>query len=572
MKHAARPVDPGAKRRERIWVAVILAIHLALVLWGAARNSVTFDENFHLPAGVLVVARGYTAASIAQPPLVKTLCALPALAAGARLPADSSVAWGAEAAVGESFMRRNADRYHRVFFAGRLAVVVMSVLLGLLVWRFARRLYGGPAGLLALASWALLPETLAHAGVVGMDLPTGLVFVATVYAFWRFARTGTGRDWTLTALAVAAAALTRFSAVQLAPMLVILAVWGTLARRVRRPRRLWLGLVLLPLVALAALVVGYPGHTTLDPLGSSAFLSESFQSFARSHPSWRLPLPDPYLGGLDYLAYLTELHKPSYLLGQLHREQVWHYFPVAAAVKWPLGLFALALARLALTSASRRAPRSAWHEAFLLVPIAVVVGFAIVSDLAYGVRYLYPVLPFLCIWCGGLLAHPAKLGFGRAGTRRARMRGRHAVATAALAVLALETATTAPHYLSFFNLAAGGAGRQDRIVNDSNVDWGQGLIALREELARRGIARIHLAYHGTTDPALYGIDYVPYRGGPVGLESDWIAISSYYFVGLSSPMMTREGRQPFIELDFERLWGRTPEARPAGCMYLFRLR
>ena len=47
-------------------------------------------------------------------------------------------------------------------------------------------------------------------------------------------------------------------------------------------------------------------------------------------------------------------------------------------------------------------------------------------------------------------------------------------------------------------------------MNDSNVDWGQGLIALRDEMERRGIKRIHLSYHGTTDPAVYGIDYVPY--------------------------------------------------------------
>jgi hypothetical protein len=110
-------------------------------------------------------------------------------------------------------------------------------------------------------------------------------------------------------------------------------------------------------------------------------------------------------------------------------------------------------------------------------------------------------------------------------------------------------------------------------VNDSNVDWGQGLIALREELARRGITRVHLAYHGTADPAVYGIDYLPYRGGVPGRESDWLAISSYYFVGLSQRMMLHEGRteQPIL-LDFRPLWRQAPEAMPAGCMLLFRVR
>ncbi|MCC6650677.1 MAG: hypothetical protein IT348_05970, partial [Candidatus Eisenbacteria bacterium] len=85
--------------------------------------------------------------------------------------------------------------------------------------------------------------------------------------------------------------------------------------------------------------------------------------------------------------------------------------------------------------------------------------------------------------------------------------------------------------------------------------------------------KINLAYHGTADPAVYGIDYIPYVGGQPSPESDWIAISSYYFVGLSQRMTTSQGRSDqAITLDFRPLWGRTPEAMPAGCMLLFRLK
>jgi hypothetical protein len=91
-------------------------------------------------------------------------------------------------------------------------------------------------------------------------------------------------------------------------------------------------------------------------------------------------------------------------------------------------------------------------------------------------------------------------------------------------------------------------------------------------LRRRGIEKIHLAYHGTTDPAVYGIDYVPYLGGEPGSESDWIAVSSYYFVGLTQRMMTQRGRTERLKLDFGPLRSRKPDAVVAGCMYLFRLR
>ena len=39
-------------------MTVLLAAHVGLALWGAAANSVTFDENFHVPAGVVEVGRG----------------------------------------------------------------------------------------------------------------------------------------------------------------------------------------------------------------------------------------------------------------------------------------------------------------------------------------------------------------------------------------------------------------------------------------------------------------------------------------------------------------------------------
>jgi hypothetical protein len=204
-------------------------------------------------------------------------------------------------------------------------------------------------------------------------------------------------------------------------------------------------------------------------------------------------------------------------------------------------------------------PRSASRATLAIAFIAstLFVGLNV------GVRYVLPALAPVAVLATGWL-RPSNLGRSR--------RLAYAAAIALVATIALETAGTAPYYLSFFNAAAGGPGNGDRTVNDSNADVGHGLIALRRELERLGVRRVHLAYHGTVDPAIYGIDYVPYLGGEPGRESDWIAISSYYFVGLSQRMMTREGRTPFVEFRFESLWRRPPAGRPAHCMYLYRLR
>ena len=63
-------------------------------------------------------------------------------------------------------------------------------------------------------------------------------------------------------------------------------------------------------------------------------------------PALRLPLPDAWLQGVDYLASLSQPGaKHSFLLGAVTTQHAWHYFPVAVAVKWPIGLLGMEQAR-----------------------------------------------------------------------------------------------------------------------------------------------------------------------------------------------------------------------------------
>lgn len=542
-------------------MAALLVLHVSLAAWGALRQSVTFDENFHLPSGVLIAARGELRVSAVNPPLVKALAGAAALAAGARVPAFDAFGSGEQGEVGIAFMRANADRYHRVFVAGRLVIVLLSGLLAFAVWRWARRLWGPRGGLVALAFYAFAPEALAHAGVVTLDVPTALGFVWSLMSWQAFVTRGRWRDWAASALAVAFTFLVRFTAVFLPPLFLLLAIVQIAAKRARTPRRVWIGFALLVVSTLVALQVGYLGRTSWQPLREWKFDSHPFQSVQQRFPALRLPLPDAYVAGFDRQAVESQAGRtPSYLLRTVHPEAPLSYFPIALAVKWPLG-FLGALALLAAYAALRR-PR----VRRMLWPLSIVVLFLwiamFVGRLGIGVRYVFPIVPALAVLLGAIASQ--RRG-DAAWWRRAAM----VLAT----VQAIEAGAHAPWHLSFFNVLAGGPARGQWIVNDSNVDWGQGLIALREELARRGIRRVHLAYHGTTEPSLYGIDYVPYRGGTPGPESDWIAVSSYYFVGLSQRMMLREGRTPeALKLDFSPLWSQRPEAMPAGCMLLFKVR
>jgi hypothetical protein len=582
----ARPPGAPPGRRFRIAglpvpasVALLLGFHVACVVPGILRNSITFDENFHLPAGALYLARGYTHVSLGQPPLARALYALPIVPMRPALPPDSILTLNAERAAGRSFLALNAARFERLYLAGRVVALALSLVLGLLIFGWARRLYGRRGGLLALAAWVALPESVAQAGLIGMDLPTALAFVLVVLALRRLARRGRAIDVAWLALAWGAALLTRYSAIQLVPVAAALALWAVAARRAARPTWLLGGLAAALVAGVVVLNAGYLGQVSMLPMGERALTSRSLGAIARVAPWLRLPLPDAYIAGFDYLSFVTESVKPIFAFGP-RDESVWWYFPLAAAVKWPLGW--IGLLALRGVRAARHSAAPGWDTATVLLPALAVVAVCVTSDLDYGLRYLLPAMPFLCVWVGGLAADPAAAprlaGAAEAAPRRARggsparraARGWAFAAAALAAAQALECAAATPWQLSHFNLFA--AGRGERIVNDSNVDWGQGLIALRDEMKARGIRRILLTYHGTTDPALYGIDYVPYTGGVPDSGVSWLAVSSYYFVGLAQRMVTPQDDTPYLGIDFRPYWDLPPVARPGRCMLLFRLR
>jgi hypothetical protein len=546
-------------RHERIVVSLLLLVHAALVLWGALRSSVTYDENFHVPAGVLIVTRGDYGVSTVNPPLVKTMSGLAARLAGAELPDEARIATRDQRIVGDAFMRRNASRYRTIFFAARLPTLILSLGLAWLVWRFARRLYGAPAGLFALGLYTLTPEALAHAGVATMDIATALGFLGTLYGWWGFTRSRRWRWWGLAALWLAFTTLTRFTSWSLLLILPIVTgiTWARTSPKHRR--RLLTGLALLPVVALAALLAGYRGAASARPLSETDWNSSALRALSDRAPWLRLPVPDAYLDGFDWQLTESEAGVPAYVQGSVVPGPVWWYFPYAMSIKWPLAIL-VALALHGALAARERSVRR--HDLwFLLVPVILLLGGAMfLTSLAAGVRYVLPLLPFLCVWLGG---------FVRTAARVPRLAF---VPFLILGGLASEAASCAPHYLSFFNALAGNPKDRDRRLNDSNVDWGQGLLALRDAIEKRGIGKIYLTYHGTVDPAIYGIDYIPYTGGPVGGESEWLAVSSYYYRGLSQRMVTSSGISAPVLVDFRALEAIEPVARPAGCMLLFRLR
>jgi hypothetical protein len=159
-------------------------------------------------------------------------------------------------------------------------------------------------------------------------------------------------------------------------------------------------------------------------------------------------------------------------------------------VKWPTVVLILTIAAGVLLAIRKvRLPAN-----FLVIasfPIVFLV-FAIFSKIDIGDRHILPLYPFALLLCA--------LSWEWAGARR----GVLLALALAVAVHAGDSLRYAPAYISYFNLFV----KQDqgyKLLSDSNVDWGQGLLAVKKYEDEHPGAAIHLAYWGSMDPRLYGI-------------------------------------------------------------------
>jgi hypothetical protein len=500
-----------------VWAAglLLLTAFAALCAHGLRRDSPTVDEFAHLPAGYYYLKTGNFELYDLNPPLPRVLSALPLLAAapsidtGARLRDDGWYPW----VFATDFMRRNRERFELIFLLGRLPVVALGGLLLLLVWHWARRLYGEAAGLVALAGCAFCPSLIAHAHLATTDVAFALAAAGALYSAQRWFERPRLPALLAAGAALGLAQLTKFSAVLLYPVLLLLAA-AALAQGERFPLRPYSGvgaprqtaaadliasvgaLAVLLLVSLVVLDAGYLFQGVGAAAGSFHFRSRLLQGLAAVLPSGLpLPLPASYLHGFDAIQLINEQGEfPTWFCGRWLPQGSWLYYPVTLVLKTPLPLliawFAAPFARLPRSAAAAGRRR---HEAFLWLPILVLLAvFSLGSKVSYGIRYLLPIVPLACVYSGRLVPWV-----------RARGPVIRALALALLLVYPFSVLLATPETVNYFNLLAGD--RPDYYLIDSNLDWGQGLKRLRAYLGRERLPGIALAYFGHVDPSIYGI-------------------------------------------------------------------
>jgi hypothetical protein len=511
----------------RLWAAVgaLLVVFFLQVFFTSRAKSPSWDEPGHIAAGLTYLEAGNFLVNPQHPPLLKELSGMALVLSGARLP---------EGPPTREFLKGNPDYQwmvgskilvtgdlERNLLRARLPLMLVAVLLAALLFVWGRQLIGAAAALGGLFLFALDPTVIAHAGFVTMDVGSSAFMVLLLFAVWNYVQRPGALRLVLCGLAMGAALTAKFTALFLLPVVGVL-----LLAAVR-----WA-----PRAALASGARQVTAPDGLCPCGSGRkhknchgkasqgkaadLAAFDYMPYGRAAGAFLLMLAVALLvieavygfhGGIGrYIAGLRLVnvdHDAGYLtfMGGQMRYRFPSYFAVAYLLKEPVA--ALLLAALGVFQLLRARDIGMLAKLFLLLPpVVLFTAHSVLAD-GLGIRYIIGVLPFTCL-AGGL---------GLASLVRSRSTAKRCVAGVLCAWSVVAAAGIYPDQLSYFNEMAcldepgkigldGGSRCGTLWLDDSNVDWGQGLKQLSAWTEANAHGRpIRLAYFGSFPPEVYGL-------------------------------------------------------------------
>jgi len=437
-----------------ILIVILVAFCLQAVL-AVPKLSATNDEAVHLAAGFSYWKTHDFRMNPEHPPLAKLLASLPILLLNPKFSATGEN-WrtAAQFQFGFDFLYHNdADR---LLFWSRAVMIFLAAVGLIVIFLWARDMFGVAEGLFAAGMYAFSPNLIAHGMLVTTDVPLAVFSVVALYLFWK-------RKDLFAGLALGAAMASKFSGVFL-PLLIVMLCFARDGRAAFK-RLLIMGIASLFVIEAAYLFSQWP----------TTYFRDGLLVNIKVVPNY-----------------------PSYLLGEMKTGGWWYYFLVAFAVKATVPTILLGGAAMLDL---KKGLRDRWGELILISGILFYFVIDSLGAMQIGFRYLVPVLPLLFIWTSRTVR---SLAVTRTGI-------------AVIAVLLMWQAWSAvhafPNYIPYFNEFAGGAVQGPLILDDSNVDWGQGVKQ----------AASYVLDHHLTNVNMYTFspfDNPPYYGLPQNIPGD----------------------------------------------------
>ena len=513
--------------------------------------SATYDEPLHVTCGMEWLDPGTYDYWPEQPPLARVAVALGPYLKGRRF------------MPGPDPLEGNAILYPGGLHSGilesaRSGTLFFLVLACLAVFLWARRWFGNASAFWAVLLFVSVPPFLGHAGLATLDAGCAATVAIALYAFLRCLESPVWQRLVLLGAAIALAFLTKFSSIGFLGA-CFLCAFAYLAVRNRGGslnsipwRRLSARVLLVSAVAFVVMWAGYrfsvspylyPGsdHPRLESV-----LAKMPVLRGPVHQALEAPLPlRQFVRGIRDLAQHNKQGHASYLFGEFRMKGWWYFFPVVVGVKTPIGFLLLAAFGMAAILWDLRS--GPWQQHLTLIFPIVILLVCMGSGIDLGVRHILAIYPPLAVIGGYAIARFFVL---------AERTSRAILILAAWA--AADTWMAGPDYPAYFNQLAGG--HPERILVESDLDWGQDLNRLSRRLKELRVDHVSLKYFGTAPLDLAGLPPYDEASPVVPTNPGYLAVSVRY-VTLEH---ARNG-------SFDWLKDRTPLERIGKSIYLYDL-
>ncbi len=614
----------------------IVAAAFLLMLWASSGDSAIMDELAHIPAGYSYLNNLDYRLNPEHPPLVKVLAAFPLTFLDLYFPTDND-AWRKDVngqwAVGADFLYGSGNDADYIVRSARILPMVLTLFLIILVYVWAAEILGRWWALLPALFFGLSPTVLAHGHYVTTDIGATFGVVLATYLFVKFLLSPSVFRLIVAGIGFGVGELTKFSTVLLVPYFLILIIlffiwtvvrdWNKTENDSRIKRfsvRAWrylrstiaifaIGYIAIVYPVYALFTLNYPAQKqTTD----TEFILTSFASGPT--PAGQLCKPVRCLADVDIWMTKNPITKPfaeyllgvlmvlqrssggntAYFLGEVSAAGSPLYFPTVYLLKEPLpslivvllaGIFAIFAFIKNVAGGIKKSLKSlfdfigrnfAGFSMFVFVIFYWV--YSVKSPLNIGVRHLLPTFPFVYII--SVAAIKKLLANGENGIGGAREKLERFLKPGIIFVIvfwfALEAAFSAPYFLSYFNEIGGGVYGGYKYVTDSNYDWGQDLIRLKEfvenykeidpvrssrasgpegtprlrsgSATSNGIDKIAVDYFGGGNPKYSlgekEIDWSSSKGNPAEKGIYWLAVSVNTLQSAIQPLAPGQRRNP----------------------------
>lgn len=508
-----------------VGVFILIGMAAAAVASSWTVLSATFDEHYHIACGMQWLDKGTYTYEMQHPPLARVAVALGPYLRGLR-----SFSMPDAPAEGIAILF-SAGSYRSTLASARSGNLPFFALACLAVFLWARSWFGRTAAMWAVLLFTSLPPILGHAGLATLDMACAATVAMALYLFIRCLENPTWQRLILLDASVALAFLCKFSSLPFfgSCILCTLVYFALVKRGVSLGTIQWRRLC--PRVSMVAGVLfvllwaGYrfscqpmSSHSGAHPAIDRRFAQRPLlRSLAYRAVETPLPLTQFVRGLRRVEAHNFKDGHESYLLGEFRLTGWWYFFPVVVGVKTPIGFLILAGCGVFAIVYGFRS--SLWQQHLTVIfPVAIML-FCMTSRIDLGVRHILAIYPPLAV-IGGY----AVSGFFVLARRTSR-----AILVLPIVLVAWVVADAwmvRPDYLAYFNQFAGA--HPERILAESDLDWGQDLDRLSRRLRELRVDRVSIKYFGNAPLEKAGLPPYTILSADVPTTHGYAAVSVRY--------------------------------------------